>query len=215
MDFWYEYAKLESLVQRDRVSQARNYGRSLLLQIEKADHLSSEVQFLLDFFQFHGIELHGDARSITDAVDCDVDHHSDNRKNGVSLVTASRNRTENLVRSLQTWLEIPEIDEILIIDWSSDNDVYSDLQKLGWATSKVRVVRINEQPGWVLSYAFNLGFRLASYDTILKADADITLSIDFLLKTNSRSVSSWLAIGVPPTRIKSILTAFFIPTTAP
>lgn len=99
---------------------------------------------------------------------------------GVSIVTCCMNRNENLLRVLPGWLAQPGISEVVIVDWSSDTPVARDLAAAGIADGRVRVVRVAGEPRWILSYAFNLGFRLARHAVILKADADIVLAPDFL-----------------------------------
>ncbi|SMY09234.1 galactosyltransferase-related protein [Flavimaricola marinus] len=103
---------------------------------------------------------------------------------GVSVVTASRNRTENLLQALRSWLAAPEVCEVVIVDWSSDIPVSDSLATAGLADPRIRVARVEDEPAWVLTWAFNLGFRLARHGRILKADADIRLAPDFF-ETNS------------------------------
>lgn len=98
---------------------------------------------------------------------------------GISLVTCAMNRNENLMRALPSWLAQDEIAEIVIVDWSSDLSVAEALAQAGIADRRIRILRVDGEPRWVLTYAFNLGFRTARFDTILKADADITLSPEF------------------------------------
>jgi hypothetical protein len=101
---------------------------------------------------------------------------------GITLVTCCMNRNDNLMRALPSWLALAEIAEILIVDWSSERPVAEDLAMAGMTDSRIRVLRVEGEPRWVLSYAFNLGFRAATFDTILKADADILLSDDFFAR---------------------------------
>ena len=103
-------------------------------------------------------------------------------KPGVSLVTCCMNRNENLLRAMTSWLALDEINEIVIVDWTSDEPVLDALGRQGISDARIRVIRAEEEPRWVLSYAFNLGFRYARYDKILKVDADIVLSEDFFTK---------------------------------
>ena len=98
---------------------------------------------------------------------------------GISLVTCAMNRSENLLRALPSWLAQDAIAEVLIVDWSSDAPVAESLAAAGITDRRIRILRVEGEPRWVLTYAFNLGFRAARFDTILKADADITLSSDF------------------------------------
>ena len=119
------------------------------------------------------VHVHGEYR---------VGDGCDRPASGVSVVTCARNRTENLLVSVSTWLAFPEIAEVIIVDWTSEEPVQQSLSDAGIRDSRVRVVRVDGEPRWVLSYAFNLGFRLASHELILKLDADITLKPDFFKK---------------------------------
>jgi len=98
---------------------------------------------------------------------------------GVTLVTCCRDRSANLCLALPTWLALPGIDEIVVVDWTSASPVAADLLAADLTDPRIRVVRVEEEPDWVLSRAFNLGFRLARYDRILKVDADIQLAQEF------------------------------------
>jgi glycosyltransferase involved in cell wall biosynthesis len=103
-------------------------------------------------------------------------------EHGISLVTACMNRNANLCRALESWLRHDEIDEIVIVDWSSAKPVKQDLEERGIHDPRIRVARVEGEPRWILTYAFNVGFRLARFDQILKADADIVLSADFFAR---------------------------------
>ena len=72
-----------------------------------------------------------------------------------------------------------EISEIIVVDWTSNEAVRESLTDAGISDSRIRVIRVEGEPRWILSYAFNIGFRHAKYDKILKADADIVLRADF------------------------------------
>ena len=103
---------------------------------------------------------------------------------GISLVTCSMNRSQNLVRALPSWLACPEISEVVIVDWSSTTPVADDLRAAGIADPRIRILRVEVEDRWVLTYAFNAGFRAAACDLILKADADIVLSADFFRRNH-------------------------------
>ena len=104
------------------------------------------------------------------------------RSPGVSLVTCSRNRTANLIRALPSWLACPEIAEVVVVDWGSDRSVAAALTAAGLTDPRIRVARAEGEARWILSYAFNLGFRLARFSQVLKADADIVLERDFFAR---------------------------------
>jgi glycosyltransferase involved in cell wall biosynthesis len=101
---------------------------------------------------------------------------------GVSLVNCCRNRAENLLKALPTWLAHQAIREVIIVDWTSDESVRKILNDNGFTDKRIKVVRVEKEPRWILSYSFNLGFRLARHELILKVDADITIKPDFFEK---------------------------------
>ncbi len=86
----------------------------------------------------------------------------------VSLVTACKNREQHLRRSLPHWLGLAGIDEVIVVDWSNDRPL-DDLRDLD---PRVRIVRVTDEPRWILSYAYNIGVRHATKPLILKCDAD-------------------------------------------
>jgi hypothetical protein len=100
-------------------------------------------------------------------------------KPGLALVTCCMNRSENLIKALRSWIACPQIDQIVIVDWSSKKLLHEELAAAGLLKPRVLVIRVEGQPRWILSYAYNLGFRVASRERILKTDADIIIEPEF------------------------------------
>jgi len=98
---------------------------------------------------------------------------------GVSLLTCCMNRNENLKKSLETWLKVPEIDEIIIVDWGSSVPVWKLIPK-ETNGKKIKLVSAPDETKWILSRAFNLGASFATRQNLLKLDADIMLSPDVI-----------------------------------
>ena len=121
-------------------------------------------------------------QKITYAIGKRIEQDSYKSLSGVSVVSCCRNRSENLTQALKTWLFFEEIKEIIIIDWTSDRSLTNELIEYGFSDKRIRIVRVEDEPRWILSYAYNLGFRLARFDKVLKIDADITLKEDFFKK---------------------------------
>jgi GT2 family glycosyltransferase len=121
-----------------------------------------------------------------------VDELACEERPGVSLVTCCMNRTENLLKALASWIACPEIHQIVIVDWSSKAPVHADIEAAGLLDPRVLVVRVEGQPRWILSYAYNLGFRIASREHILKTDADIIIRSEFF-KTNTLVPGTFLS----------------------
>ena len=96
---------------------------------------------------------------------------------GISLITAVKNRINTLAEALPTWINQPEIDEIVIVDWSSDQSLASLIEK--YQDGRICLAVVKNQPKWILSQAFNLAARLATKDQILKIDADVKILSGF------------------------------------
>ena len=92
----------------------------------------------------------------------------------LTIVTASMNRTENLLKSLPSWLLSPA-SEIVILDYSSQEPVEKVLKQKRVNDSRVRVVRVEGKTRWYLSEAFNMAVSEVSAGFVLKLDADIEL----------------------------------------
>jgi len=96
---------------------------------------------------------------------------------GFSLVSCCMNRNDNLKKSLESWLRLP-VQEIVIVDWSSSIPVADTIADI--ADERVKVIRVENETNWILTYAFNVGLRFASYKKIFKLDADIETRENFL-----------------------------------
>lgn len=90
----------------------------------------------------------------------------------ISIVCAVKNRTNTLRVSLASWLVAPGIDEIVIVDWDSAEP----LAPLATQDPRIRIVRVNSEPEFHLSAAFNLAADCADGDTLLKMDVDYVLN---------------------------------------
>ncbi len=98
---------------------------------------------------------------------------------GISLVSACMNRQANLLKVLPSWLR-SDANEIIIVDWSSTEPLAPMLAHIDDA--RLRVVRVDGEPRWILTHAFNVGLRLARHAVVYKLDADIELTADGLAR---------------------------------
>ncbi|MCX6267468.1 MAG: galactosyltransferase-related protein [Bacteroidetes bacterium] len=92
---------------------------------------------------------------------------------GISLFTAVKNRKETLEESLKTWVCQDQIDEIVILDWTSDESLIPLVQQ--YQNGKIILAVVRNQPRWILSHAYNLAARLTSKSKILKIDSDVKI----------------------------------------
>ena len=102
----------------------------------------------------------------------------------VTIVTACRNRQENLSTVLQSWLKL-EVEKILICDWGSTEPL--TLKLLGVSdeySAKIEIVRVSPDIAqtWVLTWAFNEVLAKVETPYVLKLDCDHKISVKFLFE---------------------------------
>lgn len=106
----------------------------------------------------------------------------------VSIVVGCANRGDILIKSIPSWLSRPEVGEIIIVDWNSSRSVSSDLNHL--RDKRIKIVRVNNCGGWILSLALNVAVRYATLPLLLKLDTDNILEDNFFsahpLRTTDR-----------------------------
>lgn len=87
-----------------------------------------------------------------------------------AVICAVMNREAALRISLASWLQKPEIDEIIITDWSST----PTLECL--AGGRVTVIRVNGEVIFHKTAASNLALDYVTSDTVMQLDTDYVLS---------------------------------------
>ncbi len=97
----------------------------------------------------------------------------DLREDGVSLFTAVKNRRDSLEESLKTWVQCDWINEIVIVDWGSDESLVPLVEK--YQDRRILLAVVADQPRWILSLACNLAARLTTFPVLLKMDADVKI----------------------------------------
>ena len=90
----------------------------------------------------------------------------------VSLICACKNRNAPLKISLTSWLLFPQISEIIIVDWSSDESL-NDLANLD---PRIKIISVPNQKYFNQPEPLNLAVSLATGDYILKVDTDYILN---------------------------------------
>lgn len=176
--------KLENIRQFIIKEESIHDRKKYIEYFDKFKHLynleeySISLDEMASILEDNGYEL----SEVSSKLDISIDNYVDKIGKGVSLVTCCMNRNENLVKALPSWINCEEISEIIIVDWSSQEPVFDYIKKQGIKDKRIKVIRVEDQARWILSYAFNIGFRMASYDKILKTDADIIIKDDFFIK---------------------------------
>jgi glycosyltransferase involved in cell wall biosynthesis len=90
----------------------------------------------------------------------------------VSIICACKNRLNALKISLSSWLLFDEVKEIIIVDWSSDQPIHH----LASLSSRIKVIRVNNEEYFNQSQPLNLAARFATQENILKLDCDHILN---------------------------------------
>jgi glycosyltransferase involved in cell wall biosynthesis len=99
----------------------------------------------------------------------------------VSAIVCCKNRSENLFISLESWLKIKQITEIIILDFGSDT-----VLRLPFNDSRIKLYRY-ESVYWHLSKAYNIAIQLSTKNIILKLDCDYYLNPNFLVSNKLSS----------------------------
>jgi hypothetical protein len=100
-----------------------------------------------------------------------------------SIVTACMNREENLLKVISSWLNSPA-DEIILVDWSCSTPLHKTLKSEGIDDDRIVIYRVEEEERWILTHAYNVGLKRASYSSILKLDNDHSITDDFFVKNS-------------------------------
>jgi glycosyltransferase involved in cell wall biosynthesis len=90
----------------------------------------------------------------------------------ISIFTSVMNRTERLKETIDNWLQYDWFDEIVVVDWSSEEEI--TIQH-----PKVKVFRVLDEPRWILTQSFNLAASLTKGDILVKMDADYRIDGKF------------------------------------
>ncbi len=86
----------------------------------------------------------------------------------VSIVLGCKNRERMLNISIHSWLYYPEVKEIIITDWSSDNPI-SYLEKID---PRIKVIRVEGEQYYNASTPVNMAIKKATNPIIMKLDVD-------------------------------------------
>lgn len=90
----------------------------------------------------------------------------------VSVVVGCKNREEMLNISIHSWIKYDPIKEIIITDWSSDNN----LKYLEKISPKIRVIRIEGKKYYNASTPVNIAIKEARCPLIMKLDVDYIIN---------------------------------------
>jgi hypothetical protein len=84
------------------------------------------------------------------------------------------NRDENLLRCLASWVNVEQINEIVVVDWSSKNPIIENENICNVITEKVKIIRVENESFFSLPKSYNLAYKHTNSDNkiVMKLDAD-------------------------------------------
>lgn len=106
-----------------------------------------------------------------------------NISNFISICYACKNRHNNLIQSIKSIINNNTINDIVIVDWNTDEINLYELLKSEIQTNsfwKINYIKIIDNVPWILSYAYNISFIYAKNNNIIKSDCDYIFSNKFI-----------------------------------
>jgi len=98
-------------------------------------------------------------------------------KKGISVFTVCKNRNDHLIEILKSIIHFDQIDEIVVVDWSSDEPLRPIIEQ--FKSSKIVLAEVPGQKHFLRCHSLNLAARLTTRDTLLRLDADVQVTSDF------------------------------------
>ena len=110
----------------------------------------------------------------------------------ISLVVSCMDREDHLIRCLESWMGLSLINEIVVVDYSSEIplEMNSKIQK--WINSEqIKLIRVEGESVFNLGKAYNIAVDFASNNKILKIDCDyLCLNSEWLTNLNDSAYDS-------------------------
>lgn len=97
-----------------------------------------------------------------------------------TIICSCKNRNKALNISLSSWINLPDITEIIVVDWSSDEN----LEHILVLDQRIKLVRVHNKKYFNQIQPLNLAASLVKTDLILKLDSDYIINpyYDFICK---------------------------------
>ena len=103
-----------------------------------------------------------------------------NKTTALSVATGCMNRASSLRQTLPSWLACPEVDEVVVVDWSSQVPIHQELHDLN--DPRILHVRVEGQAHWCAARCHNVEIHASSSEALLRIDSDIRLRPEFFSK---------------------------------
>lgn len=100
-------------------------------------------------------------------------------KPGVSLAAVCMGRHDTVKKTAPAWLAVEGVKEIVVVDWSSDPPLEPTIRSIPGG-ERIKIIRVNSEPRWVLSRAYNLAINATRYSHIIRTDCDYHIDPGFV-----------------------------------
>jgi glycosyltransferase involved in cell wall biosynthesis len=97
----------------------------------------------------------------------------------ISLITRFMDRLRTLSQVFPSWLTLPEIDEIIIVNWSSKKDDIAKYLKT-FNDKRIILVNVENQKFFNRGMAWNTGIHCASGEWLFCIDGDVSIKSNLL-----------------------------------
>lgn len=104
---------------------------------------------------------------------------------GTAIVAACQNAHEDLRHALKSWINVRDVNEIVIVDWASSTPLQylvEEMDRMDTHHSPVIVVQVPNVTKWNKPSAYNIGFMTARNQNILRVDCDHKIDSQFLTR---------------------------------
>jgi hypothetical protein len=90
----------------------------------------------------------------------------------VSIISACKNRNKPLAMSMASWMQLDEVDEVIVTNWNSDESI----DHLTILSDKVKIINVKDEPYFNQPQPLNLAASLVKSENLLKLDCDHILN---------------------------------------
>lgn len=90
----------------------------------------------------------------------------------ISIISACKNRGKALKISVSSWIQSKEVDEIILVDWNSDDPI----DDLTFLDERIKVITVKNEPYFNQPQPLNLAASISTGDYILKLDSDTVIN---------------------------------------
>ena len=153
------------------IKETKNYKNNTELLTNNSKELKIFSNDIFNFMKYNNLDINDFYYKFIDYIyepQINIEKNILNEpiKEGICVYTYVMNRKENIENYMDSWL-IPDIDQLIILDWSSNENLYDIINKK-FNDSRILFIRVNEETSFHRTYAQNLAARFCKFNKIMK-----------------------------------------------